>query len=190
MPNRSFHLFCAVACGLLVGACAKQKPEPIIRVRADASFTAERGREALERFSPAREAVVEGGECVGRAMPRQEITSLAVFFPSRAKPDTHIAILLDSAGKVLRYNETRGIPSPNTDRAALQAETTGLTRTIIQLDYITGQAFAANAGPGQDGTGVVGLVTEFEGSEVLGDLRARASRVMELCDSGEPRRGM
>ena len=99
MPQRSFLLVGAIASVLWVGACAKQKPEPIVRVRADAVFTPERGREALERFSPARQPVLDGGECVGRAMPRQEITSIAVFFPSRAKPDTHIAILLDSAGK-------------------------------------------------------------------------------------------
>ena len=84
---------------------------------------------------------------------------------------------------MLRYNETRGIPLPNEGRAALQAETTGLTRTIIQLDYVTGQAFAGNAGPGQEGIGVLGLVAEFEASEVLGDLRARMSRVRELCAS-------
>jgi hypothetical protein len=55
-----------------------------------------------------------------------------------------------------------------------------LPRTTVQLDYATGEASVMNWGePAMEG--VRGKVTDFERTEVLGDLAARAQAVLRLC---------
>jgi hypothetical protein len=139
------------------------------------------GAVALTRFEPAREAKLEEGECTPSELPDAAGQRLTVNFPNRREPDTSITIVVDPRGALLRYSESRGVPTPSKNIEEMQAQMQQMTRTHIQLDYVTGEAMAGNTFPGQPGRGVRGSVAEFENSAALGDLRKRVDLVRRIC---------
>ncbi|TVP42445.1 MAG: hypothetical protein EA350_15755 [Gemmatimonadales bacterium] len=139
------------------------------------------GSSALPGFQVAREPNLEGGECIPGDLPDAAGQRLTVHFPNRREPDTLIVLLSDSAGQLLRYTETRGVPAPAGTMAEMEAQMARIVRTQIRLDYVTGEAMVVNSGAGQQPRGIRGAVTEFENSATLGDLRERADLVRRVC---------
>jgi hypothetical protein len=91
-----------------------------------------------------------------------------------------VRIEVGDDGRTLRYMENRGLPEPLPDPEAMRKAFMELPRTTVHLDYDTGEASVMNWGePAMEG--VRGKVTDFERSEVLGDLAARAQAVLRLC---------
>ena len=156
-------------------------------------------RAALRRFQPARPAVDSGGECVVRASPIPGTRLLAGYFPTRAEGEVLVNLTVDSAGRVLQYDERRGLLSiPGMARAgtpaardsAVAAAERHTRITEIWLDRVAGEARAINRGGGKPSEGAFGSVAEFETSKKLGRPGTRALRVVELCrqasESGAP----
>jgi hypothetical protein len=149
-------------------------------------------RLALDRFRPARPAVDSGGECVVLPSPTPGTRLLAAYFPTRAEPEVLVNLTVDSAGRVLRYHERRGLVTiPELARAtaatadSVVAAAERRTRvTEISLDRVTDEARAVNRGGGQPSQGVFGTVAELETSQQLGRPGTRALRVVGLCGGG------
>jgi hypothetical protein len=147
-------------------------------------------RGALRRFQPARPAVDSGGECVVRESPMPGTRLLAGYFPNRAQGEVLVSLTVDSAGRVLQYDERRGLlqipgmaraTTPAARDSAVAAAERGTRITEIWLDRVTGEARAINRGGGKPSEGVFGTVAEFETSRQLGRPGTRALRVVDLC---------
>jgi hypothetical protein len=134
---------------------------------------------SLGAFQPARQAVMYGGQCVDSTTSEDGSLRLVAHFPDRFRPETAVAVFLDGSGRMVRYIETRGIPAPG-DPERVMAELREIVQTLIQLDYITGEASARNR---NDGTGgrIVGTVRQLENTKTLGNLPARADRARAVC---------
>lgn len=134
---------------------------------------------ALEGFRPAHEAVVEGGECHAMALPRKGVRRLSVFFPSMAEPATVLTLIVDSAGTVLRYNETRGLDAARASGVGASGPTDW---TTLSLDYVTGEAMVSGGESRSGGGLIMTPVSEVVASGVFGDLEQRMERAKQVCD--------
>jgi len=140
------------------------------------------GSDALQEFSARVEPEYEGGECVMiRNEPTPGVRTLVVHFPAREQPHTSVTITVDPAGKLVRYREARGMPKPGEDWAATQEQLRTIPRTMVSLDYVTGEAMAHNVGGGEVAIGIRGNVQEFEAAGVVRDVQARVARIEALC---------
>jgi hypothetical protein len=189
----------ALLLAAVLAGCAASAAPPAGRPRAaargaDSPVVGERLHRdrllALRRFRPARPAVDSGGECVVREgfAPGERI--LAGYFPSRADGEVLVNLTVDSAGRLLRYEERRGllrVPGMAQARtaaardSAVRAAERATRTTHIWLDRVTGEARAVNQGGGEPSEGVFGRVDEFETARELGLPGARAARVAALC---------
>lgn len=179
---------------LAAAACASGGPRPPAPDDASPAM-AERFRQdrlaALRRFRPARPAVDSGGECVVRQGVRPGTRLVSAYFPTRAAGEVLVTLTVDSAGRLLQYDEQRGllripaIAEARTDaereRAVADAER-GTRTTSIVLDMATGEGRAVNRGGGLPSEGVFGRVQELETAAELGRPGSRALRVAGLCD--------
>jgi hypothetical protein len=170
----------AAAFGIACAAPATQR-EPGIAVSGGATETRmDTGARSLAQFRPARAVVIDGGDCLvteeaaGRRM--------TAYFPSRSEPETVINVVVDANGRVLSYQETRGVPRPARSIEEAQAQAAQMIRTTIQLDYSTGEALAVNTAPGQAGDAIRGSVTQFHRVASLGNLREREELVRRICE--------
>jgi hypothetical protein len=139
------------------------------------------GPEALDRFSPVRDPHLEDGECAVRAAHIPGAHTLWAHFPSANAAETSIAVTVDADGWVLRFLETRSA-EPFGRSVDERRKLEGVPRTVIQLDYTTGEALAMNLGLSEGpNVGVRGHVLDFEQAAVLGDLPGRTEMVLEFC---------
>jgi hypothetical protein len=171
---------------LVCASCAgpEMLQEPVAEPAMDSGEVVIRfasGPEALDRFSPVRDPHLEDGECIVRAADIPGARTLSAHFPSASAAKTSIAVTVDADGWVLRYLETRSAePLGRSVEERRQLE--GVPRTVIQLDYTTGEALAMNLGLSEGpNVGVRGHVLEFEQAAVLGDLPGRTEMVREFC---------
>lgn len=173
----------------VLSACAGKAPppptppqHPVVARASEGALLMRSGSDALREFNARVEPQFEGGECVMvRNEPTPGVRTLVVHFPAREQPHTSVTITLDPAGKLVRYRETRGVPKPNEDWAAMQEQMRTMPRTMVSLDYVTGEAMAHNVGGGEEAKGIRGNVQEFEGAGVVRDVQARASWIEALC---------
>jgi hypothetical protein len=171
---------------VLVAGCASELDErPRLQFSTVSVSISEMavGAVALAEFEPARDAVLEGGECRRSPLRQDGGERLGAYFPSRADPETLITMMVNADGEGLQYQEIRGVPKPRKSIQEMEAQTRNMVRTHVQLDYMTGKASVKNTVPGEVGRGVFGTVADFESSPVLGDLRARADLVRRVCDA-------
>lgn len=190
----------------LVPACAPRTPaadtapQPMPERRREIAteishFPARSDSAAVARFQPALEAVEMGGECVVRSAPAPGVRQLSVYFPSRAESESMVSITVDSTGRLLRYNENRGLTrlpglagatTPAARDSAFAAARQRTRSTRILLDYVTGRALVTNEGGGQSTEAVTGTVVQFEKLDKLGFPHQRAERVRTLCAGAKP----
>lgn len=176
--------FCLILAAVTLSACAgPTRSGPAEALTVTSSTVLVEGNSALPGFQVAREPSLEGGECAAGDLPNARGQRLSVHFPNRREPDTLIVLMVDAAGALLRYSETRGVPAPAPTMAEMQDQVARIVRTHIQLDYVTGEAMVGNSGAGQQARGVRGTVDEFENSPTLGNLRERAEMVRRICIS-------
>jgi hypothetical protein len=150
-------------------------------VRSDVALVAMRqGPEALARFEPRVAPRYDGGECRPEPALAPGARALTAHYPAIEGAHTTVRIEVGDDGRTLRYMENRGLPEPLPDPEAMRKAFMELPRTTVHLDYDTGEASVMNWGePAMEG--VRGKVTDFERTEVLGDLAARAQAVLRLC---------
>lgn len=175
------------ACGGKAPPSPTQPQELLVATLLGGGAVLQSGLDALREFSAQVEPQYEHGECmVVRNEPEPGVRTLVVHFPDRKAPHTGVAVTLDADGKLVRYIENRGIPKPNKDPAAIQEEMRRMPRTIVNLDYVTGQAIAHNTGGEKRPSGVRASVKEFERAGVVRDIPVHVSVVEALCaDRGE-----
>lgn len=177
---------CLIVCvGMSLAGCGRtvqNDPGPQMAVRRMDTATVSRDDRATRGFRPARDAVTSGGFCTQFALPRAGVRRLSVTFPSREAPETAISLVIDSSNTVLRYVETRGLAPRSTDRTIpAEARLDSIVQTAVQLDYVTGEAFLYNRGPGQDGRPVMSSVMGVEKTGVVGDIAARQKAALAVC---------
>lgn len=131
-----------------------------------------------------------GQSSVGREIVGPDAVSISAAFPSRAETMATVVVIVDSAGKIIRYAERRGpaihpvVPGgveAGASPAQVAAAAASVRSTIITLDYVQHRGSVANRGggrPDQTASGpadVVGLM------ENLGKPLDRAARVLTQC---------
>ena len=169
----------AVACcltGALV-ACARsnsavssttpaQAPERRTDVLVKVSPATQRSA-TLADFEPDLPAVDGPFECmgrdpigqsgIGRELLGPDAVSFSAMFPSRTETRATVVVIVDSAGKIIRYAERRGppirtaVPSGRESGASAEvaAAAAAVRSTIITLDYGRGRGIIANRGGGR-----------------------------------------
>lgn len=158
------------------------------RVSVGDMFVPLRGAAALRDFKADVAADETGGECQLLRTGGSGATIVTAYYPHRADARFQATITFDSSGRVVRYNERRGVPHlPRTGLTAAQLESAireaeASTRsTTISMDYPIDQAIATNRGGGKPTTAVLGTVREMESLASLGPPAARLERVRKLC---------
>jgi hypothetical protein len=159
----------------------------VVSIAADSALRVVSGARALDNFKPAREPVLDDGECVSSELRATGVRHFVAHFPNRKEPETAIVVFVDSSGKMVRYVENRGVPRPGKSMEEMQTQMRALVRTYIQVDYVTDEAMVSNRGPNQSPVGVRATVAQVENTKSLGDLRSRAALVRRLCEGYMPR---
>jgi hypothetical protein len=102
----------------------------------------------------------------------------------------NVSITFDSAGRVARYSEVRGMTglrgapprASDAQRDSLLRAALAATRTTsISLDYSIEQAILRNHGGGQPDHAVLVTPREVESLPVLGPIKDRLVLVRKLC---------
>jgi hypothetical protein len=116
-------------------------------------------------------------------------TVVTAFFPARLKAVMQVSVTFDSAGRLVRYSEQRGIPDMSAAKGMKIEQVDSLRRaqqaktrtTTVSLDYAIDQGMAINRGDNRPVTAVMGTVREIERLQQLGPPSARLDRVRKLC---------
>jgi hypothetical protein len=188
---------------VVVGACASASRTPAstapqasapadIFVRRDGAdvFSPASGPTAIHDFRPQVAAFDSAGECLLTRSGGSGATHVIAMFPSHVNARSRVTLDFDSAGRLIRYSESRGVvPAvklpPTTPRAqldsALRATMEASHLTTINLNYPLDQAIAMNRGGNRPTAAVMGTVRSMESLESLGNPRARMERVRKLC---------
>jgi hypothetical protein len=148
------------------------------------------GAEALAQWKADVPAVDSGGECELSRSSGSGATFVRAMFPSARESRTTIALSFDSAGRLIRFSESRGMnvikmpPGTTTARArdSVLAATVAANRsTTITLDLALDHGMAMNRGGNAPVTAVRGNVREMESLEQFGPPKARIARARKLC---------
>jgi hypothetical protein len=154
----------------------------------------------LSDFQPDLPAEDGPFECTGRepvgssGMARELLGPNAVSFyaafPSRADTRASVAVMVDSAGKIIRYAERRGPPIRPAVTAGLEssasasdvmAAAAAVRSTTITLDYGRGRGIIANRGGGRADQSVSGPIDVVGSMDKFGKPLDRATRVLAQC---------
>jgi hypothetical protein len=164
---------------------------PAIRTRIvfGDTFSPRTGDAAVRAFVPDVAADEAGGECMLGRTTGSGATVVTAYYPSRAALRMQVTLTFDSAGRLARYSERRGIthtkiePSwTNAQRdSAMHAADAAQRTTSVSLDYAIDQGIAMNRGGGKPVDAVLGSVRSVESLEKLGSPIARLERVRKLC---------
>ncbi|MEP6495356.1 MAG: hypothetical protein ABJF01_21900 [bacterium] len=139
-----------------------------------------------------REAIGQDG--LGRQLLGPNAVSFSAVLPSRAETRVTIVVVVDSAGKIIRYAERRGPPirpatPPGLESRATAAEVAAaaasVRSTTITLDYARGLATVANRGGGRPEQAVSGPIDVVGAMDKFGKPLDRAARVLAQC-KGRP----
>jgi hypothetical protein len=182
MDYKTISFACLAATWCVACSRPVSRATGIITIPADSGFQVVSSERALSSFKPAREPVLEGGECVNSEVRTAGVRQLIVHFPNRKDPETAIVVFVDSSGKVIRYIENRGVPRPSKSLDEMQTQMRELVRTYIQVDYVIDEATISNSGPAQKPYVVRGSVKQLENAQTVGDLRTRAALVRQICE--------
>jgi len=151
-------------------------------------FVPRTGDAALREFKADVEADETGGECQLLRTGGSGATIVTAYYPRRTDALFQATITFDSSGRVVRYNERRGVPRlPRTGLtvtqldSAIRAAEASTRSTTISMDYPIDQAIATNRGGGKPTTAVLGTVRAMESLASLGPPSARLERVRKLC---------
>jgi hypothetical protein len=122
----------------------------------------------------------------GRTLFGAQAISISAAFPSRAETRATVVVIVDSAGKILRYAERRGPPiKPAAGSAATPAQVAAAAAaaraTTITLDYRQGTGIAENRGGGGPDEIVFGPVELVDSMDKFGKAAERAARVLAQC---------
>ena len=160
-----------------------------VRVVAGDRFSPEVGSAAVKAFIPDVAASDSGGECALHRMGNSNATIATASFPARVAALMSASITFDSAGHVVRYAETRGVPHEkgmtigmsDTQRdSALKAAQGAVRSTVIMLDYAVDQGVLHNLGGGKPSHAALSSAREVEALPALG-IKARMARMRRLC---------
>jgi len=205
-PTRRLRAAACCSIGLLA-ACARsnppvssatptQPPEGGTDVFVKVS-PATSGSATLADFQPDLPAVDGPFECtgrdpigqsgIGRELLGPNAVSFSAVFPSRAETRATVVVIIDSAGKIIRYAERRGPPirpaglESSASAAEVAAAAASVRSTTIALDYGRGRGNAANRGGGRPDQSVSGPIDVIGSMEMLGRPLDRAARVLAQC---------
>jgi hypothetical protein len=161
----------------------------MIRTRVSTDmFVPQRGDTALRAFVPDVAAEETGGECQLLRTGGSGATIVIAYYPARSNARLQVNVTFDSSGRLVRYNERRGIPhrprgrlTPAQLDSAVRADEAANRSTTVSLDYAIDQAIATNRGGGRPTSAVLGTVREMESLTSLGPPAARLERVRKLC---------
>lgn len=131
------------------------------------------------------------GTCTARRMPEPGVLSYTLSSRNDDGSTNSSTVFVDGTGKVLRYSEARGLPrvtieatglSPAQRDSAVRAQLGAGPRTVITLDYVTGEATAIDTDPpsGQP-AGVRGSAASFDTLPNMGPPRARSAALLARC---------
>lgn len=191
---------------LVVAACSKPSAAPapapasapggtasriVTDTRIQTVATVERiypktGAQALKDFVTDALPDETGGECqLTRTTGNGALTAIASY-PSRAAAKSNVVVTFDSAGHVVRYAESRGIPpvfrgkmeQVDSVRRAFEADHRS---TTISFDYGADRAMAMNRGAGKPIVAITSAVRDMEKLENLQQPAARMERMRKLC---------
>ena len=186
---------------VLISACHSGKPSPAAApalaespstpvVRQGGVVKSETNAESVASWRPDRAAVDSGGECVRINMPAPGAHVLSVQYPDRKSAETTVSMMIDASGTLRRYTESRGtLRTPGSPSAKTDAERDSIVlaaralirRTSIQLDFVSGLAFAANSDGGRPNNAVSGSVALFSTLPAMGAPAKRLERAREIC---------
>ena len=183
-----------MGCALLVAACgggalesARQggpEPRPGAPVAVGKMGNPPLSGRRFDSVTPRLEFVSSGGECVRTALPEAGLTAVTATYPSVREGSSAVTLVVDTAGRVLRYIENRGglrslAPGETPRSAPADADE---PRVTIQVDYETGQALVVNRGGGMPDELIVGTEADLERAPRLGNVASRSRAVLELCE--------
>lgn len=164
---------------------------PLVRtsVRIGETFIPKTGDSAVRAFVPDVPAEETGGECSLLHTGGSGATIVIAYYPSRARPRMQVTVTFDSARRLVRYSERRGIPhipstagmTPAQRDSVARAADASMRSTTISLDYAIDQAIASNRGGGQPTNAVLSNVRTAEQLDNLGRPAARLERMRKLC---------
>jgi hypothetical protein len=163
----------------------------IVMPRSSAGFRTVSAEQAAA-WQPSMPAPPTGGECMPEEMPEPGVSRYSLFSRNPDSSTNMTSVLVDGSGKALRYSEARGVPrvlimdtglSPAARDSAVRAQIGMGPRTVITLDYVTGDATAINAdaAPDAGATGVRGRTAAFDTLPAMGPPRARVAAVLAAC---------
>lgn len=131
------------------------------------------------------------GECVRRELPQPSVVAHTVRSSNADSTSNTITIFVDGGGRILRYSEARGTPrvvitgpalSPAQRDSAVRAQLGAGPRTIISLDYVTGEASVTNTDASNGAaTGLRGSAALFDTLPNMGPPRDMAAAVLARC---------
>lgn len=131
------------------------------------------------------------GTCTARRMPEPGVQSYTLSSRNDDGSTNSSTVFVDGTGKVLRYSEARGLPrvtieatdlSPAQRDSAVRAQLGAGPRTVITLDYVTGEATAIDTdAPRDQPAGIRGSAASFDTLPNMGPPRARSAAVLARC---------
>jgi len=163
----------------------------LLVVRSEAAGAVGTTPDAIARWRPAIDQPTREGQCVRRAMPEPGVQALTLPSTNADGSSNTVTVMVDAGGRVVRYSDARGLPrvvitdtslTPTQRDSAVSAQLGDGPRTIISLDYITGDANATNRDvvPGQP-TAIRGSAAQFDTLPAMGPPQARIAAVRAKC---------
>ncbi|MDB4906686.1 MAG: hypothetical protein JWO05_1470 [Gemmatimonadetes bacterium] len=195
MTSNIRHIAAFLASPVVV-ACAAHKPvvenhqTMIVGVQHTPPGRAHYGPAALAAFHADVLPVDSAGECsVQKSIAGGPNLVYSVAYPSRKAGLSHVAITIDSGGRMIRASEMRGhvnFPNPkgmaDTTLSRMMREAQDATRrTYVYLDYTQGEGHVSNEGGGLPSEMVMAKSADIEMSASVGEPGARIKRAMALC---------
>jgi len=123
-------------------------------VRAGETFIPRTGDDAIRAFVPDVSGEQSGGECSFVRTGGSGATVATAYYPSRLMAQLQVSVTFDSAGRLVRYSERRGVvrfaPTPGMTPARIdsliRATEAKVRSTSISIDYAIDQAVVSNRG--------------------------------------------
>jgi hypothetical protein len=185
-----FAAACASSHAAPAGGATGAQPMMRMSVATSDPFSPETGAAAVKAFIPEIAPVDSGGECTLRKLPGSSATTATAAFPTRMAPLMIVSMTFDASGRVVRYSETRGVPSTRGKMAVgmsesqrdsvLKAATMAVRSTIISLDYALDQGIMRNRGGGIPDHAVLTSARQVESLPKLG-VKERMAHFRKLC---------
>jgi hypothetical protein len=171
---------------------AEQDTRRVLVLRSEGERLTATTPEAAARWRAAINLPTGDGPCTRRQMPEPGVTAYTLQSTNPDGSTNATTLIVDATGRAVRYSEARGTPrviirdtglTPAQRDSAVRAQLADGPRTIITVDYITGQATANNRDGDASGapTAVQGSAALFDTLPNLGPPSARKAVVRALC---------